>query len=98
MIRVLAELGAGNITEDPKLRSDIRGERLEGLQQGKHIWVNPIYGVVDTVIHECLHRAFPSWTENYVRNRTSFLMRRMTIAEIETVYDEYMKRARRKKA
>jgi hypothetical protein len=97
MVRVWAELGSGNITEDPDLRSDVKGERLHGLQEGRHIWVNPVHAIVDTVVHECLHRLHPEWSENYVRNRTSYLVSRMTDAEVVALYDEYQHRKKLKR-
>jgi hypothetical protein len=97
MVRVWAELGAGGITEDPLLRSNIKGERLHGLQEGRHIWVNPTHGIVDTVIHELLHRMHPEWSEQYVCRTTTYLFRRMTDAEITAFYDEYQRRARKRR-
>lgn len=97
MVRVWAELGAGHITEDPDLKSTAKGERLDGLQEGRHIWVNPIYSIVDTVVHECLHRIQPRWKENYVRNRTSYLINRMTDDEVRALYDEYQRRVKKPK-
>jgi hypothetical protein len=79
MVRVWAAMGSAGIIEDVTLKSDIKGERLEGLQAGRHIWVNPI------------------WSETYVRRTTTFLLRRMTDAEVQTFYDEYQQRARRRK-
>jgi hypothetical protein len=83
LVRVWAELGAGGIIEDPTLTSDVKGERLDGMQIGRHIWVNPIWNTVDTVVHELLHKLHPGWSERYVRNRTGYLMRRMTDAEVQ---------------
>lgn len=97
LVQVWAELGAGRITEDPELRSDVKGERLHGLQEGRHIWVNPTFALVDTIVHELLHRLHPEWSERYVRNRTAYLMTRMTDEEIVAVYDEYERRKRKRK-
>lgn len=97
MVRVWAELGAGRITEDVQLRSAVKGERLHGLQEGRHVWVNPAYATVDTTIHELLHRMHPQWSESYVRRTTTYLLRRMTDEEISAFYDEYQRRVHRRK-
>lgn len=93
--QVWAELGAGRITEafisDGKMMTD-------GYFNGSgHITVNPQHQVVDTVIHECLHRAFPAWTERHVRRMTTYLRRRMADEEIQAMYSEFQKRARKRK-
>lgn len=96
LLRVMAELGKGRISEgyltDGKLLTD-------GLCDGTYIHINPAHQTVDTVLHECLHRAFPKWPESYVRNRTTFLRRRMTDNEIEEVYRVYneVKRPRKRR-
>lgn len=96
LVRVFAELGAGRITEafihDTKAFVD--GETAPS----GHITVNPVHQTVDTVIHELLHRIEPGWSERYVRNRTTYVRRRMSDAEIVTFYDEYNKRKRTRKA
>jgi hypothetical protein len=97
MVRVWAELGAGHITEDLSLRSSVKHERLHGLQEGRHVWVNPSHATVDTVVHELLHRMNPTWSESYVRRTTTFLVTRMTDEEIRAFYDEYQRRAHRRK-
>jgi hypothetical protein len=90
--RVWAELGSGKITE-AYLPSD-KHHYVEGLIEGQHITVNPAPSVVDSAIHEILHRMHPEWSENYVRRTTSLLMRRMTDEEIAAFYAEFQKRKR----
>ena len=48
--------------------------------------------VVDTIIHELLHRLYPHGSERYIKNRTSYLMKRMTDEEVQLLYDEYQRR------
>ena len=93
--RVWAELGSGRITE-AYLPSE-KHYFVEGYTEGKHITVNPAPSVVDTAIHEILHRLHPSWSENYVRRTTSLIMRRMTDEEIAAFYSEFQKRKRTRK-
>jgi hypothetical protein len=90
LLRVLAELGAGQIRE-----AFIPSERhyfVDGETEGRDITINPVPEVVDTIIHELLHRLYPTWSERYIKNRTSYLMRRMTDEEVQLLYDEYQRR------
>lgn len=90
LLRVLAELGAGRIHE-----AFIPSERdyyVDGEMEGRKIVINPIPEIVDTIIHELLHRLYPRWSERYIKNRTTYLMRRMTDDEVQVLYEEYQKR------
>lgn len=96
LIEVLAELGAGRISED-YIRAENRHDKIHGLTEGQHITINPMHDVVDTVVHECLHRARPEMSELAVRRRTAKFMRQLTDAEIQAVYDVYQRVARKVK-
>jgi len=89
LLRVCAELGAGRITEayihDP-------GWATEGLTEGKQITINPAHATVNVVLHECLHRLFPHWSERTVRAKTTYLCRRLTDSEVQAIYAEYQAR------
>uniref|UniRef100_A0A6M3J6X0 Uncharacterized protein n=1 Tax=viral metagenome TaxID=1070528 RepID=A0A6M3J6X0_9ZZZZ len=86
LVRVCVELGRGRIRED----WIIDGKQfVDGYIEGGTITVNPVPATVDTVIHEILHRLNPEWKEPYVRNRTTYIMRRMSDGEIRAFYDEY---------
>ena len=65
---------------------------LAELGKGKLRVVEPVPQNIDTLIHELLHRLYPEWSENYVRNRTSFLMKRLSTDEVAVIHDEYNKR------
>lgn len=95
LVRVLTEIGAGRISErfihDPK--TFVHGET-----NGRHITINPAIALVDTLIHEALHRLEPGWSENYVRRTTTWILRRMSDEQIEALYQEYNKRVRKRKA
>lgn len=93
--QVWAELGAGRITE-----AFLPSEKhffVEGEIAGRHITINPAPSVVDSAIHEILHRLHPEWSENYVRRTTAYLLRRMTDEEVQAFYLEFQKRARKRK-
>lgn len=93
--RVWAEIGAGRLTE--AFISD--GPHFtDGFCSGEHIVINPVHQTVDTVIHECLHRAYPHWTENYVRRTTTYLRKRLSDEEIQAMHAEYEKRRRKRKS
>jgi hypothetical protein len=90
LLRVLAELGAGRIREAyiPSTRESF----VDGEIEGRAITINPVPEIVDTIIHELLHRLYPHWSEGYIKNRTSYLMKRMTDEEVQLLYDEYQRR------
>jgi hypothetical protein len=94
LVRVLTEIGRGKITEG--FIHD-KGYFTHGETDGKHIWINPAVAVVDTVIHEALHRLEPGWHEHYVRRTTTFLLRRMSEAQIQQLYETYQQIAKRKR-
>lgn len=92
--KVFAEVGAGRITS-----AFIRDGRslTDGVYTGSHIYINEDHQTADTLIHECLHRAFPSWGESYVRRTTSYLRRRMSDEEVIALVGEYRKRAKKRR-
>jgi hypothetical protein len=96
MGRVWAELGSGRITEG--FIESTPGHFIEGCEDGGHITVNPAPSVVDTAIHEILHRLHPDWDENYVRRTTGYIMRRMHDSEIQAFYEEFQRRARKRRS
>jgi len=95
LVRVLTELGAGRITEGwlADKHCFVHGET-----DGRVIRINPAIGVVDTVIHECLHRLEPSWSENYVRRTTTWVMRRCSDEQLQAIYVEYTRIAKKRKS
>lgn len=94
LLRVCAELGSGRITEayilDP-------GHYTEGLTEGQEITINPAHATVDVVVHECLHRLFPKWSEAYVRKQTKRLRGLMDDEETLAFFGEYQRRAKKRK-
>lgn len=97
LLRVMAELGAGRITEayivDPGCVTDGVCDSSRG-----HITINPMHQTVDSVLHECLHRLHKEWSEVYVRNRVSWLRRRLTDDQVQTIYAEYERRRHKRKS
>lgn len=95
LVRVLTEIGSGRIYE--RFLAGQPGERVSGLCEGPHIHINPAFDTIDSVIHEALHRLEPRWSERYVRRTTTWLMQRMSDAQIEALYDEYQARKKPRK-
>jgi len=91
---VFAEVGSGRIT-----RAFIRDGRslTDGVYSNGRIVINEDHQTADTLIHECLHRSHPSWSERYVRRTTSYIRRRMSDEEVMALVGEYKKRARTRK-
>ena len=94
MVRVWAELGAGRLTEGYVID---KNQYIDGYIEGNVITVNPAPVVVETCIHEILHRLFPQWSEAYIANRTTYLLRRMTDGEVQMFYAEFKRRARKRR-
>ena len=90
-LRVVAELGSGGITEQ-YIADD--HQHVDGLCEGQQITINPSHQTVDTVIHEILHRMFPTRTERSIRRTTSMLRKTLTDDEVQAFYDIYQKRKR----
>ena len=94
LVRVLTEIGKGRISEGFIHDNDAF---THGETDGRHIKVNPAISVVDTLLHEALHRLEPGWHENYVRRTTTFLLRRMSDEQIQALYDTYQQIAKRRR-
>lgn len=89
LVEVLTEMGKTPIKE--AYISD-KNNFIEGELDGKVIVVNPVHSMVDTIIHEVLHKLHPMWSEKSVRNRTTWLIRRLSDDEQIQIYREYNKR------
>ena len=91
---VLLELEAGGISEAYMVGTS-QYRFIYGDCTGGKITVNPVHSIVDTLIHELLHRLHPTWKEGYVRRTTTYLRRRLTDEEAQQLYQEYLKHTRR---
>ena len=95
MVRVLTEFGAGHIREAYIDDDDSNYWHGKASDEG-HIIINPAPAIVDTVIHEILHRLYPAWPERVVAQKTSWLMNRMSHQEVKAMYREYAQRYARR--
>jgi len=94
MVRVLTEFGAGHIRE--AYIDDDDSNYVHGTEEAGHIVINPAPAIVDTLIHEILHRLYPAWPERVVAQKTSWLMNRMSHQEVKAIYREYVQRYTRR--
>ena len=91
-LRIVAELGAADITEAFIEDDDAF---VEGLcTEGGKITVNPVHATVDTIIHELLHRIYPTRSERSIRRSCSILRRDLSDEEVQLFYEIYQSRRR----
>lgn len=71
---------------------------LEGLcdPDTQTITINPQVSIIDSLIHELLHRRYPSWTERRVRQETQRMMGQLSTQAVQTWFRRY-KRAVKKR-
>lgn len=88
------ELKRGHIIE-AHLVSE--GEHVEGVCQGSTgmIVVDPAPSVVDTLLHELLHRRFPRWGERRVSQTANRLVKQMDHATVRKWYRKYRRAAKK---
>lgn len=89
------ELGNGRIVE-----SDLRDplQHLDGFMDygTKRVHVNPRPAVVEVLLHELLHRRFPSMSERRVDSEAKRLLCSMSSADVAKWYRQYSIVARRR--
>lgn len=92
LIEVIAAIGAGRMELGP-IHDDT--EFVDGYAEpnGK-VRINPAPAVVDTVLHEMLHRMRPAWSERAVRSKATRLMRSLSDPEIDRLHDVILSKAR----
>lgn len=80
------ELLRGRVFEcslrDPKFR-------LDGLQHGDAIYIDPRPAILETLVHELLHRRKPRWAERRVNREARRILSKMTEEEIALWYRRY---------
>lgn len=54
------------------------------------IMVNPIPDILDTLIHELFHEAYPGWSERTVKRETTRLIRSLSPEAMDKLYQEYL--------
>lgn len=88
------ELQRGKVWEcslrDPKFR-------LDGLQHGEAIYIDPRPAIIETLVHELLHRRKPRWSERRVTHESRMLLSRMSDIDLATWWRRYQRAKRKSK-
>ena len=71
------------------------GWHLDGLQEGADVFVDPAPNVVESLIHEILHRRFPRWGEKRVSNTAHRLLKNMDSRTVRSWYRRYQRVAKK---
>lgn len=89
---LLEELARGQVYEcslrDPKFR-------LDGLQDGERIYIDPRPSIVHTLIHELLHRYRRNWSERRVTREADRLASTMSDADLALWWSRYQRTKKR---
>lgn len=93
---VTEEMAKGAIYERPIVGSKSHIEGLCNWESGE-VSVNPAPSVVDTLIHELLHRRFPRWSEDRVRAETWRVLSSMTPEAVQVLHREYKRIVKRQR-
>lgn len=96
LAEITEEMGKGQIFEAPIVGSKDHVEGLCNWESGD-ITVNPAPSVVDTLIHELLHRRFPKWSEERVRVETWRIIRTLSAADVQVLHHKYKRIAKRRR-
>jgi hypothetical protein len=94
LIELIAAIGAGRIEFGPIHK---KGQYVYGFCDDGNdnaIRINPACHVVDTVLHECLHRMRPAWSERSVLAKTKRIMSQLDDAEIDRIYQVILSTAK----
>jgi hypothetical protein len=85
LIEVIAAIGAGRLSI-AAIHDERDQELIEGMTEtGGRVTINVNPNIVDTGIHEMLHRMRPAWSERAVRAKTTRLIRQLGGREIDTL-------------
>lgn len=89
------ELAKGRVVE-ARLRDQTLSAHLDGLCDfgSGTIYIDPRTAIVSTLIHELIHRRWPSWGEARVWKEEQRLIANMTPDEIQRWYRKYQKAKR----
>jgi len=83
---LMDELHRGKVYEcslrDPKFR-------LDGLQHGEAIYIDPRPAILETLVHELLHRRKPRWSERRVTREARTILSKMADAELAQWWKRY---------
>lgn len=90
------ELRKGRVFEAHLVAGE--GECLDGVVDGDGaIYIDPGPQIVETVIHEALHRAYPRWGEKRICKTSHLLVMAMSDEERRAWYRRWQRHAKRLK-
>jgi hypothetical protein len=93
---VWAELKRGDDIIEAELQA--KGGQFYGLcVNSKKVYINPTPSIIDTVLHELIHRTHPKMSERAVANKAYAIMRRMGAAEMRQWVRQYKAVARKRR-
>lgn len=65
--------------------------QMDGLQSGESVYIDPRPAILETLIHELLHRRFPRWGERKVEREARWLVVQMDEATKRRWWRAYQK-------
>lgn len=88
-----AELAKGRVVEARLLASDAH---MDGLCDygSQTIYIDPRTAIISTLLHELIHRRYPSWPEGRVAREERRLISNMTPQQVSRWYRQYQKAKR----
>jgi hypothetical protein len=95
IVELLAALGAETIRAGYLVDDEYPDEMdLLGICGERAVVINEAAHLVRTLVHELIHRIRPAWSEASVTRRTTQVMRQLSHAEIDRLYQVYCARRR----
>ncbi len=64
---------------------------LDGLQDGDCIYIDPRPAIIETLVHELLHRRFQRWGERRVTREARTLLSKMSHTDLQTWWQRYQR-------
>lgn len=69
--------------------------RLDGLQHGDAIYIDPRPAIIETLFHELTHRRRPRWSERRVTKESQRILSKMSDDDLATWWRRYQKAKRK---
>lgn len=97
LIEALTEEFARGKIFEARLNSVGKRAHLYGIYDPDRdeIVIDPRRAIVETLIHELLHRRFPHWSERRVRQTERRIMAEMALEDVWTWYRRYRRSAKK---
>lgn len=92
---VWSDLREGRDIFESYLEDEAHKDRIYGLSESGKVYVNHAPHILDTLVHELLHRRYVRWGEKRVLQTASRIVASMSDAEIRQWYRRYRQVAKR---